>query len=101
MLPHVLRFNAETASAVYADIAPCAFPELSEIGSQGRASAFADRLAALAIRCGLERQLRDVGIPEDAVPMLARDAMKQTRLLVNNPRPLNEADALAIYQQAW
>jgi alcohol dehydrogenase class IV len=33
--------------------------------------------------------------------MLAADAMNQTRLLVNNPRPLGEADALAIYRAAW
>jgi alcohol dehydrogenase class IV len=101
MLPHVLRFNAETAGASYVEIAPDAFPELDEVGSQVRAAAFADKLAALSVRCGLQQRLRDVGIPSDAVPMLARDAMKQTRLLVNNPRPLTEADALAIYQQAW
>jgi alcohol dehydrogenase class IV len=101
MLPHVLRFNAATASAAYAEIAPCAFPELEELGTQARAAAFADRLADLSARCGLQQRLRDVGIPADAVPLLARDAMKQTRLLVNNPRPLTEADALAIYGQAW
>ena len=33
--------------------------------------------------------------------MLARDAMNQTRLLVNNPRPVSEADALAIYERAF
>jgi hypothetical protein len=27
--------------------------------------------------------------------------MKQTRLLVNNPREVKEADALHIYQAAW
>jgi len=27
--------------------------------------------------------------------------MNQTRLLVNNPREVTEADALAIYEQAW
>lgn len=101
VLPHVLRFNAETASAAYAEIAPYAFPELAEVGSQARAALFADRLAELSMRCGLECRLRDVGIPADAVAMLARDAMKQTRLLVNNPRPVTEADALAIYQRAW
>jgi alcohol dehydrogenase class IV len=101
MLPHVLRFNAETAASAYAEIAPCAFPDLEEIGSQARAAAFADRLAQLSVRCGLQQRLRDVGIPAGAVPMLAADAMKQTRLLVNNPRPLAEADALAIYRAAW
>jgi hypothetical protein len=27
--------------------------------------------------------------------------MKQTRLLVNNPRTVGEADALEIYKAAW
>jgi len=35
------------------------------------------------------------------LPMLARDAMKQTRLLPNNPRVVTEADALEIYRLAW
>jgi alcohol dehydrogenase class IV len=33
--------------------------------------------------------------------MMAQDAMKQTRLLVNNPRQLGLADAQAIYEAAW
>ena len=101
MVSHVLRFNAETAGASYAGIAPCAFPELEKIGTQARASAFAEKLANLSRRCGLAHRLRDVGIPVDALPVLADDAMKQTRLLVNNPRPVTRADALAIYEQAW
>ena len=32
---------------------------------------------------------------------VAREAMKQTRLLVNNPRDVSEADALAIYSASW
>ena len=32
---------------------------------------------------------------------MAKDAMKQTRLLVNNPREVTEKDALNIYQTAW
>ena len=59
---------------------------------------FAEELARLSERCGLEPRLRDVGIPADAIERLASDAMNQTRLLVNNPRPLNENDARSIYQ---
>jgi alcohol dehydrogenase class IV len=33
--------------------------------------------------------------------MLARDAMLQQRLLVNNPREVAYDDALAIYQAAY
>ena len=101
VLPHVLRFNAETAPTPYAQIAAIAFPALA--GNEGReaATGFADALADLAHRCGLQPRLRDVNIPRDALAMLARDAMHQTRLLVNNPRPITEADALAIYTAAW
>ena len=101
VLPHVLKFNAVTSPQPYAEIAPLAFPEMQDMASQEAAVVFADKLAALSARCGLQQKLREVGIERDALPMLARDAMKQTRLLVNNPRDLTEADALAIYEAAW
>ncbi len=37
----------------------------------------------------------------NALVALAADAMRQTRLLVNNPRVLELQDAVAIYRQAW
>ena len=46
-------------------------------------------------------RLRDVSIPENALAKMASDAMLQQRLLVNNPRQVTEADALAIYRAAW
>ena len=101
VLAHVLRFNAVVAPTPYAEIAPFVFPALSDIGPQEKAAAFAEEMANLSARCGLETRLRDVGIPQDALHLLARDAMNQTRLLVNNPRPLEETDVRAIYQAAW
>lgn len=101
VLPHVLRFNAPDAAEVYAEIAVDAFPELGDIGTQARADAFADRLHRLAEECGLPTRLRDEGVTRDSLTLLAEDAMKQTRLLVNNPRTLTYADALAIYEKAW
>jgi alcohol dehydrogenase class IV len=35
------------------------------------------------------------------LPALARDAMLQQRLLVNNPREVTEADALRLYEEAY
>jgi alcohol dehydrogenase class IV len=97
----VLRFNAVVAPAPYAEMAPYVFPALGQMGPQEAAAAFAEEMAALAEQCGLEARLRDVGIPQDALDLLARDAMNQTRLLVNNPRPVEQSDARAIYQAAW
>jgi alcohol dehydrogenase class IV len=102
VLPHVLRFNAPDAAHLYAEIAADAFPHLErEQGVQGRCAAFIEELAALSARVGLQPRLRDVGIPEAALAKMAADAMKQQRLLVNNPRAVSQDDALAIYRAAW
>jgi alcohol dehydrogenase class IV len=102
VLPHVLRFNAPDAAHLYAEIAADAFPQLgAEESVQGRCAAFIEELAALSRRVGLQPRLRDVGIPEDALAKMAADAMKQQRLLVNNPRAMSEADAFAVYRAAW
>lgn len=101
VLPHVLRFNATVAGGTYAEIAALPFPELAAVPEAERAMAFADSLAELCRRCGIPARLRDVGIPRDALPAMAADAMRQTRLLVNNPRPLALDDAAAIYAAAW
>lgn len=101
VLPHVLRFNAVTSPNPYAEIAPFVFPALNGLGPQEGAAAFAEEVKALSERCELPQTLREVGIEEDALDLLARDSMNQTRLLVNNPRDVTEADALAIYKAAW
>jgi alcohol dehydrogenase len=50
---------------------------------------------------GVPRRLRDLGVKQDSLALLAADAMKQTRLLVNNPVDVSESDALALYRQAY
>ena len=101
VLPHVLRFNIVTTPQPYAELAPHAFPELAELEGQPRAAAFCDRLARLSEECGLQPNLRAMNLSKEMLPRLASDAMNQTRLLVNNPRPVTEKDALAIYRAAY
>ncbi|MDA5195058.1 iron-containing alcohol dehydrogenase [Govanella unica] len=100
VLPHVLRFNLSEAAPLYAELAAVIVPEIS--GSvEARAMGFVARLEQLAAAVGIERRLREVGISHNDLPRLAEDAMKQTRLLVNNPRQLGYDDALAIYESAY
>ncbi|MEQ1950145.1 iron-containing alcohol dehydrogenase [Mesorhizobium sp. CN2-181] len=101
VLPHVLRFNAPRASMLYAEIAADAFPSLaSETDAETRAAAFVDALADLSKRLGMQTTLREVNIREADLADLAANAMKQQRLLVNNPRDVTQDDALAIYRAA-
>ena len=101
VLPEVLRFNAPEAAHLYADLAVDVFPALSTMPAQARGEAFAEKLHQLAEECGLPTRLRDAGVTQESLPLLAQDAMKQTRLLVNNPRSLTYEDALMIYEKSW
>ena len=101
VLPHVLRFNAQVAPEAYAALLPHVFPDLPAMSVAEAALQFAESMADLSRACGLEQGLRDMGIAREALPILARDAMNQTRLLVNNPRPVDKAAALKIYEAAW
>ena len=100
VLPHVMRFNIPAAKDDYAELASILFPDIDRGSTETVALSLAHRLAQLAEDLGLETRLRDVGVSENQIPMLADDAMKQVRLLVNNPREMTYEAALEIYQQA-
>jgi alcohol dehydrogenase class IV len=100
LLTHVFRFNLPAMPGRYADLAvalgcPRTATDLAT------AEAGLRRLEELARDCGIPRCLRDVGVPESDLPRLAREAMKVTRLLRNNPRDLTAADAEHIYRAAY
>ena len=104
VLPYVLRFNSIDSKTAknYAELAPFIFPEINiDQGSQAVCKDFIDQLEVLSKKIGLPQKLREVNIPKEACKKMASDAMKQTRLLVNNPRELTENDALNIYEAAW
>lgn len=101
MLRHVLAHNLEAARDHYAELAEVVEPDCAVQGSQARAALLIERLDELAGKSGLALRLRDHGIAFDEAPLLAREAMKQTRLLVNNPCEISESDAQWLYEAAW
>jgi alcohol dehydrogenase class IV len=104
ILPYVLRFNQldQKAAHAYADLCDYIWPlEDPKKGIQYKSSFFIEKLAELSERLGLEARLRDVGIPKESCEKMAKESMKQTRLLVNNPRCITEKDSLDIYLAAW
>ena len=78
VLPEVMRFNAPAAAALYAELAPLLLGERLRPGDRdGLVGQFIDELADLSPRCGLPSRLRDAGVPEHMLRLLASDAMQQ------------------------
>lgn len=100
MLGPVLRFNATVAAPLYAELAEViGVPGVGD--AETRAGQFVSFMQALMDDSGAPQRLRDVGVTEDSLALLAREAMKQTRLLVNNPVEVTEEDALRLYREAY
>jgi alcohol dehydrogenase class IV len=99
VLPQVLQFNAPAAEAHYSEVAEILVPK-SGGNPAARVGELIEWFSALPVELGLPTRLRDVGITEADLDALAEDAMKQTRLLINNPREVTQADARSIYRAA-
>ena len=102
VLPHVLRFNAEVAETLYSELAPILIsPEKLANDDESRTRQLIEHLDYLIQELQLPTTLRELDISEEQLDMLAKDAMLQQRLLVNNPRVVEYEDALRIYQAAY
>jgi alcohol dehydrogenase class IV len=100
MLEHVLGHNMPAAMADYAELGTLLDPSLISEGQQAQAQGLVRILGQLSRAAGLPQRLREVGVEAAHLDMLANEAMKQERLLVNNPRPITEADARRLYEAA-
>lgn len=100
VLPYVLEFNMPEAQHQYAEIAPLIFPDLAGKRPDAMGEALVENFISLGPDLGMEENLQAVGVNHNNLPTLAEDAMKQTRLLVNNPREMTYEAALAIYEKA-
>ena len=93
LLPYVMAFNLPAAPERYAGVARALGCDTAEQG--------VDKIRELIRQCGLPATLKEVGVPYEAIGTMAADAMKITRLLKNNPRPVTLEDAITIYKSAY
>ncbi|BDD93293.1 iron-containing alcohol dehydrogenase [Pandoraea sp. XJJ-1] len=100
VLSHVMRFNAPAASQHYAELADVILPAKASGSDEAKTDALIRHIESLIVDTAIPRTLREVGVKQTDIARLASDAMLQTRLLVNNPREVTQADAFAIYSAA-
>ena len=104
VLPHVLKFNSTNAKACeqYAFLAPFIFKDINQnTNTEIICNDFIEKLENLSSLLNIPTKLRELDIPKEACDKMAKESMKQTRLLVNNPREVTEEDAFNIYSAAW
>jgi alcohol dehydrogenase class IV len=100
LLPHGMEFNSSTAPERFVRIARALGVNA---GGRSEGEVIADGVAAvrtLLSDCGLPTRLREVDVPEEALPELASVALTDAAIF-NNPRSATEEELLALYRAAW
>jgi alcohol dehydrogenase class IV len=92
LLPHVMDFNRTAAEERYAAVGEA-------LGAAKDAKAAVKRVFDLNTAIGIPAGLRTVGVTEDVIPNMTRDAMLSGNIAVN-PRATTAADVEALYRAA-
>ncbi|MDI6856714.1 MAG: aldehyde dehydrogenase family protein [Dehalococcoidia bacterium] len=101
VLPKVMRYNVDYAAPKLALVAQAMGVDTRGMDEREAALAAAEAVEALMVKAQHPLKLRDVGVPEDNLPMCAFHAIADTAVIFN-ARPVNDPnEILALYQQAY
>lgn len=100
LLPSVMKFNRPANLRRYAEVALALGCEPGQDADE-TAQHGVEFIYRLAEAVGIPQKLTELGIPQTAVPGMAKAAMEVQRLLKNNPREVTEQDALNIYNSLY
>ena len=101
LLPAVMEFNAFSSLEKFARIAGLLGGEAEGLSVRDAAILAVETVKRLAKDIGIPQRLSDLGIPEFAISGMADEAVKVTRPLENNPRPVSLEEAIHIYRKVF
>lgn len=100
LMPHVMRFNAETHAERYVEVAAALGVGTQGLAPQEAAEAAVARVEALARRLEIPRGLRELGVRPADFDGYASSALRDV-YITTNPRPVREDDVRRICLAAW
>jgi alcohol dehydrogenase class IV len=101
VLPKVMRFNLDYATAKLAGVAQALGVDTKGMTERDAALAAADAIEALMQKVGHPMRLRDVGVPEEGLGLCAFHALADSNILFN-PRPTADpGEVLEVFKQAF
>lgn len=101
LLPYVMEFNASAVGEKYRDIAKAmGVKGTCEMTEEQYKKAAVDAVKKLSEDVGIPKRLRDVGVTEDKLVQISKDAAADV-CTPGNPRSVTEAEILELYKSAF
>lgn len=101
LLPYVMAYNLPARTAEFAAVASALGCPSDGTPQRDHAQAAVHRVAELLGTVGIPRDLAKLGLPEDRLDWVAERGMSATRLVDNNPRPLDSGELGRILRAAF
>ena len=101
MLKSVMEFNRDQCAGKMSHLARAVSGERLNMSDEEASEYLIEWMTGMARRIGVTTRIRDLGVPEAAIPTMAEAASRETRLLSNNPKTMNREDIEKIYRRAW
>jgi alcohol dehydrogenase class IV len=101
LLPHTMRFNLDASADRQALIAQAMGIDTSDMTDDEAGLAAADGISRLCRSLGLRSTLREVGVPENDLELIASATLHDSGL-AGNPKPISDAGPIMhVLHQAW
>ena len=100
LLPTVMEFNMPSSIIKYGRIARAMGVDTEGMTDEEAAMAAVNAVKQLSLDLGIPQTLREIGIPEEALEQLAKDAFGDV-CTGGNPQPITEEDILALYKKVY
>jgi len=99
LLPYVMRFNLIACVDKYASIAKAMGAQTNNLSTREAAEKAIDMVQQLARDVGIPSGLAELGLPEESIPNLSRNATNDA-CFITNPRDADEEDIINIFRSA-
>ena len=99
ILPHVMEFNLNTCPDRFRDIAIAMGEDVAGLDTLAAAERSIEAVKRLIADIGLDKGLAQIGLKEEFIPLLSRNATKDA-CLVTNPRSATCEEIEAIFRKA-
>ena len=100
LLPHVLKFNGVVCPDLYRNMGASFGLDMSNTTDEEAVDKVVDTVRELSIKLGIPQTLREIGVPEEMIPTLAKQAINDA-CTPGNPRSVTVEDIIDIYNAAF
>ena len=100
LLPHVLKFNGKVCPDLYVNMGNAFGLDMTGLTGETAVDKVVNAVKELSKKLNIPQTLQEIGIPEEMIPTLAKQAINDA-CTPGNPRDVTVEDIIKIYQEAY